>query len=81
MPTLLHARVHRDRFRRLMNMAARADELVAPLTVACPGCGDPYFVDRLWTAGAVDEATIVRQAIRRLREECPDHAHWFAVPE
>ena len=63
----LLARIHRARLREL---------------VACPRCGDEYFADLnpnesepQWLQEDEWEALV------RLDEECPDHAHRFVVGE
>ena len=83
MTVFLLARLHRYRLRQLVAGEGLPPDLVPePLIIACPRCDAEYFADLEPTAG---EPLMLEpdewEAVSRLEDECPNHAHRFHVGE
>lgn len=50
-----------------------------PFTVQCPRCGDTYVAELAPEDEPWDLEAQEWEAVTRLHDECPDHAHVFAV--
>ena len=77
---VLHARVHRARYRELVAAEGLALDGAPDVPLfACPRCGDEFFLDLENDREVWDEEALEWAAIVRLDEECPDHAHRCAI--
>ena len=79
---VLHARVHRARYRELVAAEGLAlDAAPEPVLFACPRCGDEFFLDLDTDTEPWDVEEAEWQAVTRLDGECPDHAHRFVIED
>ena len=78
----LHARIYRQRYRELIaEVPVFGDRPPEPFTIACPKCGDVYLAELAPYDEPWDLEEQEWEAVVRLDDECPDHAHRFEVGE
>ena len=77
MTEFLHSGVHLEELRALIGHEPSWSWYEHVRLVTCPACGAGYFCEA--SDAVVEGEAIESEAAARLAQQCPDHAHRFAV--